>query len=126
MLYLGIVTATIAAFLISTVFYSLAPSAPGTGRTSEAGSSTPRPWQLAVEIVRSLLVASLVAGLLTVAGWDRAVDGLLLGLSLTVLPIVLLAGSVLWEGVPVRTAATHGIDWIIKLAAVGAIVGAFA
>ena len=125
MIYLGIAIATIAAFLISSVFYALVPPTPGTG-ASEAGSRRPRSWQLAVEIVRSLLVASLVAGLLTVAGWDRAVDGLLLGLSLTVLPIVLLAGSVLWEGVPARTAATHALDWIVKLVAIGAIVGAFA
>ena len=126
MIYLGIAIATVAAFLISSVFYSLAPPTPGTGGAPAAGGRRPRPWQLAVEIVRSLLVAALVAGLLTVAGWDRAVEGLLLGLSLTVLPIVLLVGSVLWEGVPARTAATHALDWIIKLGAIGAIVGAFA
>ena len=126
MIYLGIAIATVAAFLISSVFYSLAPPSPTTGGASEAGSRRPRPWQLAVEILRSLLVASLVAGLLVVAGWSSTVNGLLLGLALTVLPIVLLAGSVLWEGVPARAAATHALDWIIKLVAIGAIVGAFA
>lgn len=126
MIYLGIAIATVAAFLISSVFYSLAPAAPPAHGAAAAGSRSPRPWQFAVEIVRSLLVAALVAGLLAVAGWDRVVDGLLLGLALTVLPVVLLAGSVLWEGVPVRTAATHAVDWIIKLVAIGSIVGAFA
>jgi hypothetical protein len=33
---------------------------------------------------------------------------------------------VLWEHVPARTATTHALDWIIKLAAVGAVIGAFA
>jgi Domain of unknown function (DUF1905) len=59
-----------------------------------------------------------------VADRGSAVNGLLLGLALTVLPIVLLAGSMLWEDVPARTAATHALDWIIKLVSIGAIVGA--
>lgn len=59
------------------------------------------------------------------SGWHGPIPGTLLGLALSILPVVLLAGSVLWERVPVRTAATHTGDWIIKLAAIGAIVGTF-
>ena len=34
--------------------------------------------------------------------------------------------SVVHEGVPMRTAATHVLDWLIKHAAIGAIAGIFA
>jgi hypothetical protein len=124
-IFLGILVATAVAFVISAVFYALVPPAPAAVPGSTTGNR-PRPWQFAAEVVRSALVASLVAGLLRAAGWDGTVTGVRLGLALTVLPVVLLAGSVVWERVPVRTANTHALDWLLKLAAVGAVVGAFA
>ena len=126
MTYLGILVATVAAFVISSVYYSVAPPAPAAVAGAGADTGRPQPWQLAGEVARSAVVASLVAGLLVTARWNSVAGGVLLGLALTVLPIVLLAGSVLWERVPVRTATTHAVDWAIKLTAVGAIVGAFA
>ena len=42
------------------------------------------------------------------------------------LPLVLLSGSVVWERVPVPRAALHTGDWLVKLVAIGALVGAFA
>ena len=46
--------------------------------------------------------------------------------SLWALPVALLAGSVLWEAVPIRSAVLHAGDWLIKLVAIGAVVGWFA
>ena len=76
-------------------------------------------------MVRNSAVAALVAGLLAAADWNGLGDGVLLGVSLWVVPVVLLAGSVFHEGVPVRRAALHGGDWLIKLVVIGAIVGLF-
>ncbi len=67
--------------------------------------------------VRSAVVAGLLTGLLHAAGWDGPGTGVALGLALWSLPVVLLAGSVLWEGVHARAAALHSGDWLIKLAA---------
>lgn len=75
-----------------------------------------------VELVRSAVVASVLAGfaaLLDVADWAGAI----LGLSLWIgFPVVLLAGSVLWENVPWNLAAIHAGDWLVKLLVVSIIV----
>lgn len=122
MLALGVAIATVTAFVISFVFYSIVPAAP----TAKGETDNPlRPWQIAAELLRNALVAGLIAGLLVAADWDGPGQGALLGLALWTMPVVLLAGSVLWEKVPVRTAALHTGDWIIKLVAIGTILGLF-
>ncbi len=121
---MGIGAATIAAFIVSSVYYSVMPAVPAAEPT--AGSGRPAPWQIAAELVRSAITASLVAGLLHAGDRHGAAAGALLGLVLWVLPFVLLTGSVVWEGVPVRRAALHTGDWLVKLLAIGALVGAFA
>lgn len=146
---LGILVATVAAFVISLGFYSLVPAggdgaAAGGGDGGEAGrgdggeagggergeagggaTAKPEAWRIGVELLRSALTAALVTGLLRAAEWDGAATGALLGLALWTLPVVLLAGSVIWERVPPRRAAPHAVDWLLKLVAIGAIAGAF-
>jgi uncharacterized protein DUF1761 len=117
----AILGATLAGFVISAGYYSIAPAVGPPG-----GVDRPAPGpavQALVELVRSAAIASLVAGLLRSADWGSAGEGALLGLALWTIPIVLLIGSVVHEGTPVRTAATHAGDWLIKLVAIGAIVG---
>ena len=79
-----------------------------------------------IELLRSAITATLVAGLLIATDESGPTAGALLGLVLWALPLVLLTGSVVWERVPVSNAALHAGDWLIKLLAIGAIVGAFA
>lgn len=122
MLVLGVAIATVAAFIISSVYYTLAPARTVNGQPAPR----PQPWQIVLELVRSALVAGLVAGLMVAAGWHGPVQGLLLGLALFIVPAVILAGSVQWEGVPVRTALLHVGDWLVKLAGIGVIIGVFA
>lgn len=40
-------------------------------------------------------------------------------------PVVLLTGSVIWEGVPWQLAAIHAGDWLLKLALMAAVVTAW-
>lgn len=123
MLVLGISVATIAAFVLSSVYYALAPKLPTAQGTVRA--TRPRPWQVLTELVRSALIAGLVAGLLVAAGWSGPAAGALLGLALTIVPLVLLSGSVIWEGVPVKVGLLHSVDWLLKLPVIGLIVGLF-
>ncbi|MFB6394254.1 DUF1761 family protein [Polymorphospora lycopeni] len=123
MVVVGILVATVVAFSISFAFYSVAPAAPATVETPPA---RPRAWQVIVEVLRSAVIATLVTGLLVAGAWSGPAAGALLGLALWALPVVLLTGSVVWEHVPVRDAALHTVDWLIKLLAIGAIIGAFA
>ena len=106
MVFLGIAIAAVAAFILSSVYYIVAPKAPpASAERGSARDERPKPWQIVLELVRSAIVAGLMAGLMITAGWSGAWAGALLGLSLFALPLVLLAGSVQWEKVPVPTAA---------------------
>jgi uncharacterized protein DUF1761 len=110
---LAVVVAAAAAFAIGAVYYSL---------VSGPGGETP-PWKLAVEVLRCVVVAAVIAGLAAQGEIDTLAGGLLLGLALWVaFPLVQWTGAMLWEGTPLRQAALHGSDWLVKLLAVAAIV----
>ncbi|MDG4810975.1 DUF1761 domain-containing protein [Micromonospora sp. WMMD1120] len=120
---MGISVATLVAAIVSFAFYSVVPAAPA---VVETAPTRPQAWQVIAEALRNAVTATLTAGLLIAGDWSGLAAGVLLGLALWALPVVLLAGSVVWENVPVRSATLHGADWLIKLLAIGAIVGAFA
>jgi Protein of unknown function (DUF1761) len=119
MIAVGILIATPAAFIVSAAYYSAIPQTTG----SQAAPQRTVAATILVELARNLIVAMLIAGLLTAADWSGLADGVLLGLALWAVPVVLLAGAVFHEGAPTSRAALHGIDWLIKLVIVGAIVG---
>ncbi len=125
MIVVGIAVGAVLALIIGSVFYTVAPAPAESAPDAESGSGRPSPGVLAIEFARCVLTSALLAGLLTVAGWEGPGAGALLGLALWVLPVVLLAGSVLWERVAVRRALPHVGDWLLKLVAVGAVVGFF-
>lgn len=119
MVALAVVIATVAAFLVSGAYYAIAPDASPPDLAPERTNGA----LVLVELLRNFAVAALVAGLLAAAEWRSLGAGLFLGLSLSIVPVVLLAGSVFHEGVPIRRATLHGFDWLIKLLAIGAITG---
>lgn len=125
MIAIGIATATVVSFLASAVLYGLPPVSALITKTSTPRPGVPVGVQMASVAFRSLVVACLVAGLMSAANWDGATTGALLGLSLAVIPAVLLLGAVIHENTPVSAAAVHLLDWSIKLTIIGAIVGAF-
>jgi hypothetical protein len=124
--FLAVGVAAIAVFFVSFAWYSVfgAAMAELVPSASEATSGARPPlWQIALELVRSLIVGTVVAGLAAGVGVDTWTGGILLGLALWVgFPAVLLAGSVLWDKVPVRLAAIHGGDWLVKLLVITTIV----
>ena len=111
---LAVAAATLAAFLISSVWYSVFGG--------DSDESTP-PWKIAVELLRCLTLALVLAGLASQADVDTLAGGLALGLVLWVgFPLVLWVGAMVWERTPWRMAAIHGGDWLVKLLALTAIV----
>jgi hypothetical protein len=93
-------------------------------RTLSPAAADKQPaWKYAFEIVRSLVLATVIAGLSKRLDLESLAGAALLGLTLWVgFPVVLLAGSVQWENVPWRLAALHAGDWLLKLLAIAAIV----
>ena len=81
---------------------------------------------MVAEIVRNLVLALVLAYLarhLGVATWAGAVHlGFLLWIGF---PVILLTGSIIWEDVPLRLAAIHMGDWLIKLLLITILVAIY-
>ena len=111
---MSIAVATVAAFLTGGAYYTVL------GPQTDASMV---PWRLAVEVLRCLVLAAVVAGLASQIGIDVWTGGLRLGLVLWIgFPFVLWTGAVIHEGTPVRLAALHAGDWLVKLVLIGIIV----
>jgi hypothetical protein len=109
-----IAVATVAAFICGGAYYSVL------GPDSDA---TMPPWKLAVEVLRCLILAAVVAGLAVQGRIDTWTGGLVLGVALWIgFPLVLWIGAVIHENTPLRPAVIHGGDWLVKLLLVGVIV----
>lgn len=116
--------ATVAAFLLSGAWYAVVPwPASATGEAVRADA--PSAPVLLAEVLRSAVVATVLAGLLAELDALSAGEGALLGLVLWVgFPAVLFAGSIVHERYPARLAALHLGDWLLKLTLIGAVIGA--
>jgi Protein of unknown function (DUF1761) len=119
---LPVLVATVAAFLIGGAYY--AALGEQLAQVGEAHESTP--WTVAVEVMRCLVLAVVVAGLASQGRIDEWTGGLLLGFALWIgFPVVLWVGAMVHERVPPRLAAIHAGDWLAKLLAVAVIVSAW-
>lgn len=86
------------------------------------GSGAPAARTLSVELARCLLIALVVVGLASRAAVDTAPGGLLLGFALWIgFPLVLWIGAIVHERTPIRLAAIHAGDWLLKLPAVAVL-----
>jgi len=127
---LTVIAAAVAAFVVSMVWYMVFDSAimklQGMKADTTAEMKKPQPWKMLIEIVRSLVLGYVLARfvvLLGVVGWVEAVQ---LGIWLWIgFPLVLLAGSVLWENIPWRLAAIHAGDWLVKILSIVVILAAW-
>lgn len=121
--YLAVAVAAVAVFVVSTVYYMAFAKQTSTLHPAYADSARPPAWKMLVEIVRSLILATVVACLASKLEIDDATGGVLLGLSLWIgFPFVLLTGSVIWEKVPPRLATIHAGDWLLKLLVISILV----
>jgi hypothetical protein len=127
--YLAVFVAAIVVFVLGWLWYSpllfykpwmrargLDPVAAMTGAKMPAG-------KLVVELVRCIVLAYVIARLAALVGvssWMGAVHfGVLLWIGF---PVILLIGSILWENTPVKVAAIHAGDWLVKLLVIPIIV----
>ena len=93
---------------------------------STVGESMP-PWKVLVELLRCLVLATVVAILVSSADLETWTDGLGLGLILWIgFPLVLWTGAMIHESTPWKLAAIHAGDWLVKLLAIGALLSGWA
>ncbi len=125
MIALGVTVAAVAAFVLSSVYYGVVTPLERRVLGDRAlDRGRPAPWKVAAELLRTALVASVLAWLADTAGLLALPGTLLLALVAWIgFPLVLLTGSVIWEKVPPVTAAMHAGDWLLKLLLIGAVLG---
>jgi hypothetical protein len=122
---LAILVATAAAFALGGLYYGvLGEQLADVSAAAPSPAGTPA-WKLGVELLRCLVLAVVVAALAAGIDADTPLDALLLGLCLwTGFPLVLWVGAVIHENTPLKLAVIHAGDWLVKLLAIAAIVGA--
>jgi hypothetical protein len=122
----AVAVATVVAFLLSGGYYAVL-----SGRLARLSPAYAEPGgtsavKVVLELVRTMVVAVVIAGLVGATGVDGLGPALLLAVLLWVgFPAVLLSGSVLHEAVPPQLAAIHAGDWLLKLLVITGIVGAW-
>jgi hypothetical protein len=84
----------------------------------------PKPKNIILELLRTFVLALVFAVILSGMKDTSLHASLLLGIQLWLaFPLILLGGSVLWDKVPLKLAAIHTGDWLIKMLLIAAIVG---
>lgn len=125
MIAVGIIVATVAAFILSSVYYMLLTpleQRATAGRAVERGK--PGPLRVVAELLRTAVLAAGLAWVAAQAGMIDLPGALLLAVVLwVVFPVVLLTGSVGWDRTPVPTVLLHGGDWLMKLLLIALIIG---
>jgi hypothetical protein len=125
---LAVFVATIAAFLLSGGWYAVLGETMVRLQGKEPDPNDPsqkmQPWKIAVELLRSFVVAFVLANFFARLGISNWTEALTYGLWLWLaFPLILLVGSVIHDNVPWRLAAIHAGDWLLKILLMAVILG---
>ena len=122
--FLAVVVAAVAAFILSGIWYGLFGKQLAMLHPAYADSGSISARDVIVELARNLVVGLVLAWLLDQVGVEEWAQAALVGLVLWIgIAVVLLIGSVYHEKVPVKLAAIHAGDWLLKLVVIAIIVG---
>jgi hypothetical protein len=125
LIFLAVALSAVGVQVVSIVYYifftkQLAQLSPA---YADQADRSPPPAKLVVELIRNLVLASVIAVLVSELELAAAIDGMKLGLGLWVgFPIVLWTGAVMWEKVPPKLAVIHAGDWLLKLLIITVVV----
>jgi arginine exporter protein ArgO len=120
---IAVLVGTVAALVLGGAYYAAFGAQLATVSEAAAAQETTPPSTLAIEVLRNLLVAAVVAGIAAQGEIDEWAGGLLLGLALWVgFPLVLWVGAVFHENAPAKLAVIHAGDWLVKLLAISVLI----
>lgn len=125
---LPIMAAMVAAAVISGIWYS--PMVIGGAWVSlraewlhVAPDAYIAPWKSLVELLREIIVATMLTRLIAQLNISRVASAVRLGFWLWLgFPIVMLVGASLWDNKPWVLSVIHGGDWLIKLLVMPAVI----
>ncbi len=122
--FLAVVVAALAAFVASAVWYIVfGKELAKVSAAFAEGLQKRQPWKLLGVFMTSLILALVLAyflGLIGKVDWLGALRvGVLLWIGLSAMQWV---GSIMWEKVPLKMAAIHAGDWLVKLVLIAVIV----
>ncbi len=121
--YIAMMIAAVAAFVWSTLYYLVLNKLTG---SSEANNKPPA-WKLGAEIVRNFGFVFILAHVFAKLGVIHVSDGLRHSFWLWLaFPVVLFAGTSMWEDMSWKTAVSHMGDWLVKMALIASILVALA
>ena len=124
--YLAVVPAAVAAFVVSSVWYTIFGNAwmelRGMDPATAAETATPA-WTMLFVVIQSLVVAFVLAYLIVRLGVVNWKGAMRLGALVWVSPAMILLGSVIHEDVPLMLAAIHAGDWLVKLLLMAVVLG---
>jgi hypothetical protein len=126
--YLAVIVAAVAAFVASSIWYvafgsHLAKVSPA---FAELQTQKQPAWKPLVVLLGSLVLSGVVAYVLDRSGSIGVLDAVRIGFLLWLgLSAVQWVSSMMWENVPVRMAAIHAGDWLMKLILIALILGAW-
>ena len=126
---MAVLVAAIAVFVLGwlwyspLLFYKPMLRARGKDPAVEMAAGKIPAGKLVIEFVRGFFLAYIIAHFATALGittWMMAVHfGLLLWIGF---PVIILIGSVMWENIPVKVAAIHAGDWLVKMLVISLVV----
>ena len=127
--YLHVLVAAVVVFVLGWLWYSpllfFKPWMRARGLdpvAAMAGAKMPG-GKLLVELVRCFLLAYVITRFVALLGIASLMGAVHFGLMLWIgFPVIILAGSVLWENSPVKVAAIHAGDWLVKMLVISSIV----
>jgi len=127
--YIAVLVATIVVFVLGWLWYSpllfYKPLMRARGMdpaVAMAGAKMPT-GKLVIELVRCFVLAYIVAHFVAALGITNWLGAVHFGVFLWIgFPVILLLGSILWENTPVKVAAIHAGDWLVKLLVIPIIV----
>jgi hypothetical protein len=127
--YMAVLVAAIVVFVLGWLWYSpllfYKPWMRARGLDPAAAMANAKMplGNLVIELLRCLVLAFIVAHLVAAVGITNWMVAAHFGLLLWVgFPVVLLTGAVIWDNVPVKVAAIHAGDWLVKLLVIPIIV----
>jgi hypothetical protein len=124
--YLRVAAAALAAFVASLLWYTVFGGAmvelSGADSSNAANTVTPA-WAMLFVVAQSLVVASVLAYLVSHLGIVDRRAAFRLGALVWIFPASILLGSVVHENVPPALAAIHAGDWLAKLLLISVILG---